>query len=130
MDARRFRYESKYVTYFLRELGIFGIWKKYLRFRAIRGSGTDGTEISKYYNPEWYSHIDCIFGMSDFTSYLKRYHHMSFKYNYTSSEWFRAFLKVYAPQVKVSCTANRDLVDYMKFYYEKKNFKDILIRYD
>ena len=51
MDAKRFREEYKYITYFLKEIGLFLHWKEYLEEETRRGK-------NDVYSPSRYRRID------------------------------------------------------------------------
>ncbi len=119
MDARRFRHEYKYIYYFLKELGILEEWKEYLKLQERNRPNIN--------DPKLYSHIDRVFGKCDFTHYLLENYGIHFKFGENISTWFRAFLYVYS-NVRIYHPTIQVLVEIMREYKKRKNFKEILIK--
>lgn len=118
MDAKEFKLQYRFVTYFLKELGLWHKWNDYLK------------KHKKEYNPEAFPTIDCVFGFRNFTSYLK-IHNIRLKYGATISEWFRAFLVVYVGKTKgMAYPPDKHIITAMQHYYKIKNFKEIIEKYE
>ena len=121
MDAKRFREEYKYITYFLKEIGLFLHWKEYLEEETRRGK-------NDVYSPSRYRRIDDVFGTSAFTLFLRR--RKITLISASVSLWFRAFLEVYAPHIKRSGDSLGGMTRKMIELKEKGNLKEIVIRND
>lgn len=126
MDAKRFREEYKYVTYFLKELGLLGYWKEYLKTLEKGSQFKESTSLSGH-NPSVYTSIDRVFGSVNFTDYLNR-KGVRFKYQAPIVRWFRAFLLTHT-QVAIcdECLVpSSDYIADMRKYKEIGNFKEIV----
>lgn len=125
MDAKRFREEYKYVTYFLRELGLLGYWKEYLKFLEKRSRlSKEPTSLSGH-NPSIYTSIDKVFGSVNFTAYLEQ-KGIRFKYRAAIVTWFRAFLLTHTQVEICDDSVHPDYIADMRKYKKMGNFKEIV----
>ena len=123
MDAERFKNEYKHVVLFLKEMGLLKEWKEYCEERG-----------RQYKKDWWYTlnagpfyTIDQVFSMATFSEWLRFKKGIRLSGNMFITEWFRSFMNIHAPSVRVydaSCCT----IDKMKELYEKKNLKELVIR--